>query len=135
MKIQHVPIDFVNQVWSQVERYLEPAIQYGQGDYTLEHIRVFVTSGQQMLVVATDESGVIQGAAVINFFNRPTDRVAFVTVMGGKLITGEEPYKQFSNILKSFGATYIEGASRESAARLWQKFGLEEKYRVVGAKL
>jgi hypothetical protein len=134
MKIQHVSIDFVNQVWPQIEGYIEPAIQYGQGDYTLEQLKVLVTTGQSMLVVASDEQA-LHGAAIVNFFNRPNDRVAFITVMGGKLITGQDTYAQFSDLLKAFGATYIEGASRESAARLWQRYGLQEKYRIVGAKL
>lgn len=134
MKIQHVPLAFVNQVWDDAAKHLEPAVAYGQGDYTLEHIRVFVTSGQWLLLVATNEEG-IQGAAVVNFFNRPTERVAFILVMGGKLITGADTFAQLKEILVSHGATYIEGASRESAARLWQRFGLEEKYRIVGVKL
>ena len=134
MKIQHVALEYVNQVWDAVAKHLEPAIQHGQGDYSLEHIRVYVTTGQWVLVVASNEEG-IQGAAVINFFNRPTDRVAFVSVMGGRLITSPDTFKQFKAVLAAHGATYIEGASRESAARLWQRYGLEEKYRIVGAKL
>jgi hypothetical protein len=55
--------------------------------------------------------------------------------MGGKLITNKETFQQFSDLLKAFGATAIEGASRESTARLWTRYGLEEKYRIVGAKL
>jgi hypothetical protein len=55
--------------------------------------------------------------------------------MGGKLITGQDTYAQFAGVLKAFGATYIEGASRESATRLWERFGLKEKYRISGAKL
>jgi hypothetical protein len=33
------------------------------------------------------------------------------------------------------GATAIEGAARESIARLWQRYGFKEKYRIVGVKL
>jgi hypothetical protein len=55
--------------------------------------------------------------------------------MGGKLITNKETFQQFSDLLKAFGATAIEGAARESIARLWKRYGFEEKYRIVGAKL
>jgi hypothetical protein len=134
MKIQHVDVNYTNQIWPQVEQFINAALAH-QDDYTLEHVRVYVTNGSWMLVVAIDDAGEIHGAATIQFHNRPKDRVAFVVAMGGKLITGHETYTQFSNLLKAFGATYIEGASRESAARLWQRFGLSEKYRVVGAKL
>jgi hypothetical protein len=134
MKIQQVDVNYTNQLWPQVEQFINAALAY-QDDYTLEHARVYVTNGTWMLIVAIDDAGEIHGAATVQFYNRPKDRVAFVVTMGGKLITGRETYTQFSNLLKAFGATYIEGASRESAARLWQRFGLSEKYRVVGAKL
>jgi hypothetical protein len=134
MKIQHVDVNYANQIWPQVEKFIAAALVY-QDDYTLEHVKVYVTNGTWTLIVATDEAGEIHGAATVQFYNRPNDRVAFVVTMGGKLITGQETYQQLSNLLKAFGATYIEGASRESATRLWQRFGLQEKYRVAGAKL
>jgi hypothetical protein len=134
MKIQHVDVNYVNQLWPQVEQFIDAALTH-QDDYTLEHAKVFVVNGTWMLVVAIDEAGVIHGAATIQFYNRPSDRVAFVVTMGGKLITGHETYAQFTELLKAFGATYIEGASRASATRLWERFGLKEKYRVAGAKL
>lgn len=134
MKIQHVDVNYVNQLWPQVEKFIDAALAY-QDDYNLEHAKVYVTNGTWVLIVAIDDDQVIHGAATIQFYNRPKDRVAFVVTMGGKLITGHETYAQFTELLKAFGATYIEGASRESAARLWQRFGLQEKYRVVGAKL
>jgi hypothetical protein len=117
-----------------VEKFIEAALAY-QDDYNIEHAKLYVTNGTWVLVVAIDDDQVIHGAATIQFYNRPKDRVAFVVTMGGKLITGHETYAQFTELLKAFGATYIEGASRESATRLWQRFGLSEKYRVVGAKL
>ena len=134
MKIQHVDVNYTNQLWSQVEQFIDAALAY-QDDYNIEHAKLYVTNGTWILIVAIDDEQVIHGAATIQFYNRPKDRVAFVVTMGGKLITGHETYAQFTDLLKAFGATYIEGASRESAARLWQRFGLQEKYRVVGAKL
>jgi hypothetical protein len=134
MKIQHVNLEYVNQVWPKVEDYIKWALDY-QTDYTIEHVKTFVTTGAWVLLVAVDDAGEIKGACAIQFFNRPNDRVAFVVSMGGKLITNKETFQQFSGLLKAFGATAIEGASRESAARLWQRFGLQEKYKVVGAKL
>jgi hypothetical protein len=133
MKIQHVTTEFVNQTWPLVEAHLHSALGY-QTDYTLDQVKVYVATGQWMLVVATDEDGV-QGAAVINFFNRPSDRVAFVVAMGGKLISSKETFAQFKQLLNNFGATYLEGAAREAIARLWTRYGLEEKYRIVGVKI
>jgi hypothetical protein len=134
MKIQHVDINYVNQIWPQVEKFIAAALEH-QDDYNLEHVKVFVADGTWTLVVALDEEGVMHGAATVQFCNRPNDRVAFVVTMGGKLISNPETYAQFTALLKAFGATYIEGAGRESIARLWKRFGFVEKYSVVGAKL
>jgi hypothetical protein len=134
MKIQHVAIEFCHQVWPKVEEHLAAALDY-QDDYTLEQVKLLITGGGWVLVVAVEDDGSIAGAAAINFINRPNDRVAFIVAMGGKLITSQETFLQFKDLLRVFGATYIEGASRESAARLWQRYGLQEKYRIVGAKL
>jgi hypothetical protein len=134
MKIQHVDVNYINQIWPQVERFIEAALAH-QDDYNIEHVKVFVTNGTWTLIVAIDDDQIIHGAATVMFYNRPNDRIAFVVTMGGRLITGQETYAQFSDLLKAFGATYIEGASRASAARLWERFGLKEKYRVAGAKL
>jgi hypothetical protein len=134
MKIQHVNLEYVNQVWPKVEDYIKWALDY-QTDYTIEHVKTFIVTGAWTLVVAVDEAGEIKGASAIQFFNRPNDRVAFVVSMGGKLITNKETFQQFSDLLKAFGATAIEGAARESIARLWKRYGFEEKYRIVGAKL
>jgi hypothetical protein len=134
MKIQHVNLEYVNQVWPKVEDYIKWALDY-QTDYTVEHVKTFIVTGVWTLVVAVDEAGEVKGASVIQFFNRPNDRVAFVISMGGKLISNKETFQQFSDLLKAFGATAIEGAARESIARLWKRYGFEEKYRIVGAKL
>jgi len=134
MKIQHVNLEYVNQVWPKVEDYIKWALDY-QTDYTVEHVKTFIVTGAWTLVVAVDEAGEVKGASAIQFFNRPNDRVAFVVSMGGKLITNKETFQQFSDLLKAFGATAIEGAARESIARLWKRYGFEEKYRIVGAKL
>jgi hypothetical protein len=134
MKIQHVNLEYVNQVWPKVEDYIKWALDY-QTDYTVEHVKTFIVTGVWTLVVAVDEAGEIKGASAIQFFNRPNDRVAFVVSMGGKLISNRETFQQFSDLLRAFGATAIEGAARESIARLWKRYGFEEKYRIVGVKL
>ena len=137
MKIQHVPIELVHQVWPKVVGYLDAAIvqQDGDADYHIEHVRSYVTNGQWLLVVAIDDENTIHGAATINFFNRPNDRVAFVTYIGGRLIASEDTFSQLCTLCKSFGATKIEGAVNEAVSRLWRKFGFKEKYRIAEVAL
>lgn len=137
MKIQHVPIEFVNQVWPKVVTYIDAAVvqQAGEADFTLDQVRTFVTTGTWLLAVVVDEDNAIKGAMTINFFNRPNDRVAFITYIGGKHIVEKESFDQLAALCKSFGATKIEGAVNEAVARLWRRFGFTEKYRIAGVTL
>ena len=131
LAIRHVPFEYVSQAWPLVEGYIKDAVQYGGDDYTLEQVKVYLATGQWLLVVATDGQGAIKGAATISFCNYPNDRVAFVTFIGGRLISSQDTFKQFKDLLKANGATKIQGAARESIARLWSRYGFEERYRIV----
>jgi hypothetical protein len=132
MNVQHVPIQYVNQTWDAVSGFLKAAIeqQTGDKDYTLEQVQAYVTGGQWILLVAVEDDKII-GAATVNLFNRPNHRVAFITYIGGKLIVSKESFKQMCQILQGFGATSIEGAVNDAVARLWQRFGFVEKYKIV----
>ena len=135
MNIQLVPLSVIHQTWPLVENYLKEALKWGEDDYTIEQAKVFITKGEWMLLVAVDEQNVVHGAAAINIYNMPNHRIAFVIAIGGKLISSPETYKQLCNLLKEFGATKIRGVARDSVARLWKRYGFEERYILVEAKL
>ena len=136
MNVQYVPVHHVNQTWPFVSEFLQAAIeqQSGNKDYTLEQVQVYVSNGQWVLLVATKDEKIV-GAATVNLFNRPNNRVAFITYIGGHLIVGEESFKQMCQVLKTYGATSIEGAVNDAVARLWQRFGFVEKYKIVEVAL
>jgi hypothetical protein len=134
MKIQHVPLDWVPAVWPKVQPFIASALEHAKGEYTVEHVQAYLTSGQWALLVAVDGE-TIHGAATVNFFNRPNDRVAFITAIGGRMIGTQDSVDQLKALMLTMGATTIEGAARESIARLWSRYGFEEKYRIVGVKL
>ena len=133
MIVNHVQTNYCAQIWHEVEGFLAEACKFGD-EYTLDQIKVFVCTGQWMLLVALD-NGKIYGAATVNFLNMPNSRVAFVTAIGGKLISSKDTYKQMVDIFKHFGATKIQGAARESIARLWSRYGFKERYRIVEADI
>jgi hypothetical protein len=136
LKIVPVPTQFVNQMWGQVEAHIKSAEEkFGGAEYTTDQIKVYLVTGQWMLLVAVDEGDVVHGAATINFVNYPNDRVAFVTAIGGKLVTNPDTFKQMSDIFKANGATKIQGVAKEAIARLWKRFGFEEKAILVEVKL
>jgi hypothetical protein len=134
MRIEIVDIGHVHQVWPMVAGFIDSALEFSKGDYSPQDAKVLVSTGQWSLLVAVDDQGV-QGAATVSFFNRPNDRVAFITAIGGKLISSPETVAQLKQILSQYGATCIEGAARDSIARLWSRYGFSEKYKIVGVSI
>lgn len=133
-QVKVVQPEYVPQIWGSVSTWLASALEYSKGDYEIEHVRVYLATGQWVLIVC-EENGAIIGAAAVQFFNRPTSRVAFIVAIGGKLVSNPDTFGQLKEICKIYGATHIEGAARESIARLWRRYGFEEKYRIVGFEL
>jgi len=64
MKVQHVPLELVNQVWPKIVTYIDEAVvqQAGDPDFTLDQVRTFVTMGTWLLAVVVDEDGSSQGS-------------------------------------------------------------------------
>jgi hypothetical protein len=136
LKVQPVPTQLVNQIWSRVEPFIKSAEEkFGGSEYTTDQIKVYLVTGQMMLLVAADENSEIHGAVTVSFINYPNDRVAFVTSIGGKLVSNPETFAQMAEIFKVNGATKIQGAAKEAVARLWKRFGFEEKAILVEVKL
>jgi len=136
LSVRVIPSNSVSQNWHLVEAFIKSAEEkFGGAEYTTDQIKVYLVQGQWMLLVAVDEDNKIQGAATVSFINYPNDRVAFVTAIGGKLVTSQDTFKQMSEILKVNGATKIQGVAKEAIARLWKRFGFEEKAILVETKL
>ena len=135
LQVQYVETEVTSQSWPLVEKYVQSAIQYGNGDYTIEQIKLLVCMGQWLLLVAVDESGNVHGAATVSFLNYPNSRVAFITFIGGRLISNKDTYMQMSMILKARGATKIQGMARPSIARLWKRYGFNDVATLVESKI
>lgn len=136
MKVQPVSVEHVAQVWPKVVRFIASALKYSSGDYTADQARVYLSLGTWSMIVAVDDESEIKGVTVIQYINRPNDRVAFIIAIGGKLISDPDTWSNFTDLLRFNGATKVEGAARKSIARLWAiKFNFTEKYRIVEVSL
>jgi len=137
LTIRPVDTNFVQQVWPMVKSFIEEAMEKG-GDfpdwaecYTVDHILGYLTSGAWLLVVAADEDNVIHGCATVSFINYPLHRVAFVTAIGGKLISSQDTFEQLKTLLKLRGATKIQGYGRDAIVRLWKRYNFEPRNTLV----
>lgn len=135
MIIQHVPVEYVVQIWPSVETHIAAAEKFGGSDYNIDQIKVYLVKNLWTLLVAVDDNNLIQGAATVSFSNYPNDRVAFITAMGGNLITSDDMMEKLKAVLKGFGATKIQGAVRPVMARFAKKFGFVERYAIVEVKI
>lgn len=131
MQVQEVPLQYVNVLWPQVEGFLAAGLEHADGDLVVDEIKVYALQGAWSLFVAADEANQIHGAATVNFFNRINDRVAFVTAIGGRGLFTPDIVSQFSDILRSHGATCIEGTVRDSLVRLLARISARKKSNTV----
>lgn len=125
-----VNADLVPMMWEKVKPWFASAVEYDKGDYTLDHIQSHLSSGQWVLLVSYCND-VINGAAAISFFNRPSKRIAFVIATGGKAVFDPEMFADLQTICRGYGATHIEAATRKSVTRLLGQNGFTEKYTIV----
>ena len=137
LSIRHVDVNYMQQTWPLVKPFIDEAMEKGgefpdwAAGYNVDHIQGFLTAGQWLLLVAIDEENVIQGAATVSFINYPLHRVAFVTAIGGKLISSQDTFAQLKAVLKQRGATKIQGYGRESIVRLWKRYDFEPRNTLV----
>ena len=73
----------------------------------------------------------IHGACTVSFLNYPLHRVAFITTIGGKLISNDDTFQQLKTILKASGATKIQGYGRDAIVRLWKRYNFEPRNTLV----
>ena len=131
LTLRPVPVEFAAQTWPLVEGMLAEADKYGGGNYNLEHIKLYVNTGQWRLLVATDDENKIHGAAVMSFINYPSSRVGFVTCSGGKSVFNKHVVSQLVSIAASMGATKVQAMARDSVVRLLESAGFSKRSTVV----
>jgi hypothetical protein len=134
MKYELVPNEWTARVWPEIEQYVAMAQEFSADEYTVEQVKTLVLTGVWNLLVATEEDRLC-GAVVMALSNRPNDRAAFIVTMGGKNIVSIDSINQIKEIAVKLGATVLEGAVRESVARLAIKAGFTEKCRLIEVKL
>lgn len=141
LTVQTVSTEYISQVWPMVQEYFQEALTKGgeevdwEPGYNIHHVQSFLTAGSWLLLVAADETGKVHGAATVSFSNYPMHRVAFITLIGGKLISNRETFSQLKEILRQRGATKIQGYGREAIVRLWKRYGFEPRTTLVEVKI
>ena len=108
-RLEVVSPNHIYHVWDKVKDYLESGLELSGGEYNVDHLKLYLTSGQQTLLIIIDGEHNIHGAIAIEFTNFPNDRVAYITSIGGRHMTSPDLWAQFENTLRQLGATTIRG--------------------------
>jgi hypothetical protein len=131
IEVQTVPDNYLYSIWPLVEPMLDKALLVSQNDYDIRHLKLYVTSKAQTLLVAVEDNKIV-GAATISLLNYPNYRVATIVAMGGRAIVKPEVFEQVVQWAKAQGATKIRAAARGAQARLYrQKAGLDTTMYVI----
>ena len=135
-RLEVVSPNHIYYVWDKVKDYLASGLELSGGEYNVDHLKLYLTSGQQTLLIVIDDEQKIHGAFTIEITNFPNERIAFTTSVGGKAITEQYLWEEYENWLRSNGVTMVRGAAHETVARLWRrKFGVQSRYIIVEKKL
>jgi hypothetical protein len=135
LTLKPIPVNYVAQAWPLVEQYIADSQSHSGDDFTVDQVRLYVSTGQWLLILVVDELEQIHGAVTVSFINSPNARIGFVTNLGGRLIVNRDTIEQLKSIAKSHGATKMQATTRESMTRLLKMLGFYERYKVVEAKL
>lgn len=117
--VQIVPIEYIAQIWSEVQSYLEESNATGTGDVTPDQLKQLLMQGKQTLLVSLNDKE-INGAMAVEVYNSPNERIAHITALGGRGVVDQETFAQVEKWARSQGATRIRAWAQEAQARLYQ---------------
>jgi len=136
LTLKSIPAKYVTMLWPQMEPHIADALEKAEvTEYDVGHVKEFLERGQWLAVGFFNDEDEMHGALTISFVGYPNERVAFVTAIGGRLLTDDENWDQLKNICRAHGADKLQAYSRESVARLWKRLGFENRAILVEAKL
>lgn len=86
IQVSHVPREFVDQCWPNVEDYLAGAAKYTHGRYEVDDIYHAVMDYDHHLWVAFEDNTIL-GAVVTNFLHYPRKKYLCMSFCGGERLS------------------------------------------------
>ena len=113
-----------DRVWPLAARWLSPALEHGDGAYTLDQLRLLVSLDRAYLL-ALSRGEEIVGALVVEIQRRPQYTVALVLSCGGRQII-KQGWHDFTQWAKAWGCSRIEAQATGPRLRLYESVGFRE---------
>jgi hypothetical protein len=124
IRVSLVPTEYVDQVWPDVEPFVNKALKYASGKYEPGDVQELVIRFGYPLWIAFDDDG-IKGAVITRFIQYPRKKYLFLEFCGGR--DGFSWKAPMLSVLRSWakdnGCDGIEGAGRDAWQRVFKGDG------------
>jgi len=121
LKLQQIQQFEFDRVWPLAARWLGPALEHGDGAFTLDQLRLLVAQDRAFLL-ALSRGEQIVGALIVEIHRRPQYTVAIVTACGGRQII-KQGWRDFTQWAKAWGCSRIEAQANGPRLRLYESVG------------
>jgi hypothetical protein len=118
----------IDQVWTDIESYIEGAAKYTHGRYTADDIRQTFKEGGQQLWIAYDDK--IYGAVITEVIDYPQMRALVMHFTGGIELTKwkDEMLSVLRSFAKDANCQTIESFGRTGWKKVFSKDGFKSKF-------
>lgn len=125
--------NFSHAVWEELATLIEPALEHGHGEYTMEHLHMWLRAETANLW-GYYVNGLPTMGMITSFVLYPHRRYLHVMALGGKNF---RQAMKFWSMVETFmqcnDCTGITAYARPQMARLLQRYaGFEQHYAVMG---
>jgi len=122
-------------VWPTAAPMLQRAIDLDPDLITIEQVEYAIRTGHTYLLVWQDPEEGITGAATVDIIDYPRERVAHVSLMGGKSIVRTHVFDEAKNWMRYMGATTAQCWAKGTLVQMYEKMGMTNTHQVMREKL
>lgn len=119
------------QVWPIAAPLLQKAIDLEPEALTIEQMEYSVRTGKVFLLVWEEPDQGITGAVTVEFIDYPRERIAHVSLMGGKGIVRDHVFKEAQKWMRLNGATKAQCWTKGTLVQMYEKMGMENTHQVM----
>jgi hypothetical protein len=123
------------ELWPIAAPMLQKAIDVEPDFITIEQAENFIRTGKAHLLVWEEPDVGVTGAAMVEFLDYPRERVAHISLTGGKGIANPLVFDEVKNWMRLYGATKAQCWTKGALVRVYEKIGFENTQQVMRIKL
>ena len=123
------------EVWPLAAPLIQKAIDLDPTATTIQHVEYSIRTGKMFLLVWEEPGEGVTGACTVEFWDLPMERMAHVSLMGGKGIVRHHVFEEAKNWMRMHGATRAQCFAQGTLPQMYEKMGMENTHQVMRIKL